>query len=94
MERFKQCFHSIKFLIFLCSADIYFMGLQVRKPVFRVSDEVRFKPACSSTEISYKIEISLIASLDMILSDKQIKKALIRLCGYIGWSAPVLFTNP
>ena len=94
MERFKQCFHSIKFLIFLCSADIYFMGLHVRKPVFRVSDEVRFQPACSATETSYKIEISLIASLDMILSDKCITKVLIRLRGYVGWSVPVLFANP
>ena len=90
MERFKQCFHSIKFLIFLCSADIYFMGLHVRKPVLQVSDEVRFKPTCSATETSYKIEISLIAILDIILSDKRIKKALIRLCGYVGWSARVV----
>ena len=30
----------------------------------------------------------------MILSKKRITKALIRLCGCAGWSAPVLFTNP
>ena len=40
-----------------------------------------------------KIEISLEASLDMILSNKRITKALIRLCVCAGWSAPLLFVN-
>ena len=30
----------------------------------------------------------------MITSTKRITKALIRLCGCAGWSAPVLFANP
>ena len=30
----------------------------------------------------------------MVLSKKQITKALIRLRGWAGWSAPVLFANP
>ena len=29
-----------------------YMGFSVRKPVFGVSDKVRFKPACSATETS------------------------------------------
>ena len=29
-----------------------FMGFAARKPVFGVSDKVRFKPACSATETS------------------------------------------
>ena len=33
------------------------------------------------------------ASLDRQLSDKRITKALIRLCGCAGWSAPLLFEN-
>ena len=69
------------------------MGLVATKPVFRVSDKVRFKPACSATETSWKIEISLVASLNMILSNKQITKALIRLRQCAGWSAPLLFAN-
>ena len=40
------------------------MGCDARKPVFGVSDKVRFKPACIATETSAKIEISLVASLD------------------------------
>ena len=36
---------------------------------------------------------SLVASLDIILSKKRITKALIRLRGCAGWSAPVLFAN-
>ena len=42
--------------------------------------KVKFKPACSATETIKKIEISLEASLGMILSNKQITKALISLC--------------
>ena len=33
-------------------------------------------------------------SRDMILSNKQITKALIRLLGCTGWSAPLFFANP
>ena len=47
---------------------IIIMGLVARKPVFGVSDKVRFKPACSATETSQKVEISLVASLDLALS--------------------------
>ena len=71
-----------------------YMGLAARKPVFGVSDKVRFKPIPSATEISKKIEISRVASLDIILSNKRITKALIRLRGCAGWSAPLLFAYP
>ena len=30
----------------------YYLGLVATKPVFGVSDKVRFKPACSATETS------------------------------------------
>ena len=71
-----------------------YMGLVARKPVFGVSDKVRFKPVCLATETSKKIEISPVASLHMKFSKKRITKALIRLRGCAGWSAPVLFANP
>ena len=70
------------------------MDRDVTKLVFRASDKANFKPVYSATETSKKIEISLIASLDMILSNKRVIKALIRLLGCAGWSAPVLFANP
>ena len=69
------------------------MGLVTTKPVFGVSDIVRFKPACSATGTSKKIEISLVASFDMVLSKHHITKALISLRGCAGWSAPLLFAN-
>ena len=50
------------------------------KPVFRVSDKARLKPVSSATETSKKIEILFVASLDMIISNKRITKAQIRLC--------------
>ena len=40
------------------------MGRDATKPVFGVSDKVKFKSACSATETSWKIEILLIAILD------------------------------
>ena len=46
------------------------MGLIARKPVFGVSDKGRLKPVSSATETKWKNEISLEASLDMILSKK------------------------
>ena len=46
------------------------MGLSARKPVFGVSDKVRLNPVYSATETSQKVEISLEASLGMILSNK------------------------
>ena len=69
------------------------LGRAMRKSVFRISDKMRFKPACSATETSLKIEISLVVCLDMVLSNKQKTKVLIRLQGCAGWSAPFLFAN-
>ena len=68
-----------------------YMGLVATKPVFGVSDKTRLKPVSSATGAP---EISLKTSLDMVLFKTRIIKALIRLRGCAGWSAPVLFANP
>ena len=70
------------------------MGLAATKPVFGVSDKASFKSISSATETREKVEISLVVSLHILLSKKRITKALIRLRGCAGWSAPVLFANP
>ena len=41
-----------------------------------------------------KRDLTFVASLDMILSKKRIKKVLISLHGCTGWSAPLLFAHP
>ena len=64
------------------------MGLVATKPVFGVSDKARLKPVSSATDTSYKIEISLVASLDKALFKKRTTLVLIRLRGCAGWSAP------
>ena len=69
----------------------YHLGLDATKPVFGVSEKAKLKPVSSATETSWKIEISLVASLDMILFNKRTTKALIRLRECAGWSAPLLF---
>ena len=38
--------------------------------------------------------LSLVASLDMVLSKKRVSKALTSLPGCTGWSGPLLFANP
>ena len=48
----------------------------------------------SPSETSQNIEISSVASFDMIRSQKLLQKALFSLCGYAGWSVPLMFTNP
>ena len=72
----------------------YMASMQQNKTCFGVSDKARFKRVSSATETSKKIKIALIANLDMMLSKKRITKALIRLHGCAGWSAPLLFANP
>ena len=44
------------------------MGPVATKPVLWISDKVRFKPTCSTTEASLKIEILLVAGLAYIAS--------------------------
>ena len=70
------------------------IGRHRNKSVFRISDKASSKPVSSATETTQKNEILLVASLDMLLSKTRITKALIRLHGCAGWSAPVLFANP
>ena len=65
----------------------------MKKPVFGVSAKARMEPVFSATETSFKIEISLVATLDMRISKKRITKALISLHRCAGWSAPLLFAN-
>ena len=70
----------------------YHMGREAKKPVFGVSQKPRLKPFFWASET---IEILLEASLYiMLLSNKRITKALIRLRRCAGWSAPVLFEIP
>ena len=51
------------------------MALDETKAVFGVSrDKARLKPVSSATETSQKIEISLVATLNIILSKKAMTK--------------------
>ena len=59
----------------------YHMSHVTRKPVFGVCDQVRLKLACSGTE---SLEISDLASIDIILSRQRITKVQIRLRGCAG----------
>ena len=57
----------------------------------RFATQVRLKPACTSSEASYRLEISDTEPRDIILSRQWMIKTLIRLRGRAGWSASLLF---
>ena len=84
-------------LISLRWAHSHFVGFVVLRliwtssPVFGVCDQLRLKPAYSAIETGQSLEISAIASRGIILSRRRTTKALIRLRGCAGWSAPLLF---
>ena len=52
------------------------------------------KWATTRQNLSPGIEILFVVCLDIILSNKRIRKTLIRLHGCAGWSVPLLFANP
>ena len=56
-----------------------------------VSDQVRLKLTCSATEASMRLEILVTETKVITLSRQRKTKALIRLRGCAGWSAPLLF---
>ena len=56
-----------------------------------VFDQVRLKLACSATEASKRLEILVTETRDITLSRQRTTKVLIRLRGFAGWSAPLLF---
>ena len=56
-----------------------------------VCDQVRLKPAYSATGASMRLEILVTETRDTTLSSQRTTKALIRLRGCAGWSAPLLF---
>ena len=66
----KTCFCREIMIIIPTSLLTLNMSLVTRKPLFRVSDQGRLKPACSATETSQRLEISDIETRDIILSRK------------------------
>ena len=54
-----------------------------------------FRPCKAQTNLisyrDYNAEILSVASLSIILSWERTTEALIRLCGCVGWSAPLMF---
>ena len=74
-------------LVLLCDMP---MSLVTRKPVLGVCYQVRHKPVCTATEARQRFEI-LDTETRGIISRQRTTKALIRLHGCAGWSAPPLF---
>ena len=67
------------------------MGPCHEKTCLQGKSHVRLKPTYSETETRWKIKILYDASLDRLLSIKQITKTLIRLPERTGVSASLLF---
>ena len=67
------------------------MGPCREKTCLQGKSHVRLKQTCSETETRWEIKILYYASLYILLSSKQLTKALIRLCKCTGVSGPLLF---
>ena len=67
------------------------MNQVTRKLVFRGVRPGRTRPACSASEAGYRLENFDLASIDISLSKQRTTKALVRLRGCAGLSAPLLF---
>ena len=65
----------------------YHLGSVLRKHVYKICDHVWLYTACSATEVGYNIKIYHKTNL-VVLASGRISKALIRLQGCAGWSAP------
>ena len=78
------CGHSVAFVIIAWNAfSRDHFGLDARKPVFGVCDQVMIKPVFSAaTETSSNIEILHETSLAVMLSRQRMIQALMRLFGY------------
>ena len=63
----------------------------MRKRVFGSFRQVRLKLACSATEARLRLEILVTHTRDNTLSRQRTTKALIRLRGCAGLSAPLMF---
>ena len=72
------------------SSNYYYFSLLTKKPVFRVCDQVRLKPACSARD-KLVLKISRLPSTGIVLPRKRKTKVLNRLRGCVGWSASLLF---
>ena len=62
----------------------------MRNAAFGFCDQLILKPVCSATEATSSLEILDIARRGIILSRQRTTKALIRLRGCAGSSAPLL----
>ena len=70
------------------------MGHDARKPVFGVSNKASFIQSPQLQRLARKLKFHPEKFNIMLLSQKRITKALIRLRRCTGWSAPLLFANP
>ena len=89
---YSTCYFLWTIWILFCVRRYHrYRSLVMRKPVFRVCDQVRHKPACAATEARYRLESSDIETRGIILSRQRTTMALISLRECAGWSAPLLF---
>ena len=79
-------------LVLSCSGS--YMSHVTTKPVFRVGDELRLKPACSARKTSFGLEISAFASRGIVLSRQRTTKAVVILCGWACYPVFEISTSP
>ena len=85
-ERFRFIWRSCFVHKFDCQSNnsIYHMGLDARKPVFGGSEKWDSYQSPQLHRLPENLQFMLVASLDMILSNTRITKALISMMSYLG----------
>ena len=89
MEQLSYLFRRIEALL---QGFLVLLRSILYEPVFGGFGQLRFNLVCSSTDVSYKPEISDIEIRCIVLSRQGTTKTLIRLCRCTGLSVSFLFT--
>ena len=86
-----HCSNYWFFLNFIFMVHVVIWAVTRQDVSSGVSGHARHKPACAATEASMRLEILVTETRSITLSKQRTTKALIRLHGCAGWSAPLLF---
>ena len=68
----RDCFSLLRKSLSTKLTSFLAVSLVVRKPVFEVSDLIRHKPVCTTTEDSYRLETSDLETLEACAADLRV----------------------
>ena len=82
--------------VYICPKLMYKLSCDTRKPVFGVSDQVKHKTACASTEDGWKLEILDLRRRGIVLSTKALNSFAVTaklICAFVFAKAKIRFSH-